>query len=145
MRALARDYFDSFQGGDGQRGRPDPGDVGPAYRSVIGLPGGRSSPLYAVFAAENTHNMSLQDGAQGDDDQFNTVWVYDSAAFPFYDGEVYHQAHCNFFMNAGMPYPSTYFSDLWEALQHDGGAYGNLWQPTGCPEDVMPHPGALCS
>jgi len=28
-----------------------------------------------------------------EDDVFNTVWVYDSTALPFYQAEVYHQFH----------------------------------------------------
>ena len=53
MQALAADYFASFTGSAGQRDRPDPGDQGSPYRSAIGLPGGRSSPLFAVFEKEN--------------------------------------------------------------------------------------------
>ena len=50
-------------------------------------------------------------------------------------------------MSSGMPYPSSYTSDLWNQLQQDGGAYGNLWAPTGCPESKsgISHPGFLCS
>ena len=45
-----------------------------------------------------------------------------------------------------MPYPSSYTTDLWEQHQQSGGRYGNLWQPTGCPEsnEGMSHPGFLC-
>jgi peptide methionine sulfoxide reductase MsrA len=114
MKALARDFFDSFTGSAGHRQRPDPGDMGSPYRSFIGLPGGVSSPLYPVFEAENTFNMDLKPGQGGDADALNVVWVYDSDTFPFYDGEVYHQAHCDFSMSSGMPYPSTYFTNVWE-------------------------------
>ena len=70
----------------------------------------------------------------------------DSQAHPFYDAEVYHQAHCDFSMSAGMPYPSSYTADVWHAHQRDGGAYANLWAPTGCPESYgsVTHPGFLC-
>jgi hypothetical protein len=74
-------------------------------RSAIGLPGGVDSPLYAAFVAANDarYRMDLRPGAGGDADTRNTVWVYDTAAFPFYDAEVYHQNHCNFFLSDGMP------------------------------------------
>ena len=105
-----------------------------------------ASPLYPSFAAENTFGMRLKAGNGGDADEFNTVWIHDSTRFPFFDGEVYHQAHCNFFRSEGMPYPTSYTSDLWQQLQRDGGHYRNLWQPTGCPESYgsIGHPGFLC-
>ena len=146
MKALARDFFDSFTGPSGQRARPDPGDRGSPYRSMVGLPGGTSSPLYSVFAAENTFNMQLNPGRGGDADALNVVYVYDSDVFPFFDGEVYHQAHCNFFMSSGMPYPKTYTAGVWSQHKAGGGYYGNLWTPTGCPEyhSGISHPGSLC-
>ena len=149
MKALAKDFFDSFRGAAGQRTRPDPGDQGPMYRSMAGLPGGisPSSPLYAAFAAENTHGMSLKPGQGSDQDEVNTVWVYDSDQYPFFEGEVYHQAHCDFSMSSGMPYPKAYTQDVWNQHQADGGYYANLWSPTGCPESHggISHPGSLCS
>ena len=56
--------------------------------------------------------MSLKRGLGNDADEFNTVWVYDTAAFPYYKGEVYHQNHCNFFTSEGMPYPDAYTVDI---------------------------------
>ena len=50
-----------------------------------------------------------------DHDQINTVYVYDTAAFPFFRGERYHQYHSNFFWSEGMPYPTTYIDELWRA------------------------------
>merc|ERR1719353_1932417 len=92
-----------------------------------------SSPLYRIFEAENTpiYGMTLKptgaaDG--GDADELNTVWVHDTAAFPFYDGEVYHQAHCNFFMSEGMPYPDEWTETVWDAKRASG-----EWAATGCP------------
>jgi peptide methionine sulfoxide reductase MsrA len=138
MSALAADFFGSFVGPAGSRGRPDPGDRGSPYRSVVGFPGGMSSPLYARFAKENTFGMSLEaghgGGALGDGDKLNTVWVLDSDKFPFHVAEVYHQYHCNFFMSEGMPYPDEYTLDLWKHMQAE-----KKIAPTGCPEDVMPH------
>jgi len=100
-------------------------------RSAIGLPGGVDSPLYAAFVAANDarYRMDLRPGAGGDADTRNTVWVYDTAAFPFYDAEVYHQNHCNFFLSDGMPYPDSYTVELFELKKHKG-----EFAPTGCPE-----------
>ena len=134
MRALAADFFSSFNGAAGDRERPDPFDAGSPYRSVVGLPGGMHSPLYSVFAAANDarYAMQLKPGfatSGGNADVRNVVWVYDSAAFPFFDGEVYHQNHCNFFASPGMPYPDDYTIQTWNE-KRDSGAY----RPTGCPE-----------
>ena len=97
LGALARDFFASFHGAKGKRIRPDPMDQGTPYRSVVGLPGGVHSSLYPVLARENQWGMELKPGKGGDADVTNVVWVLDTARFPFYWGEVYHQFHCNFF------------------------------------------------
>ena len=125
---LAADFFNSFTGPAGTRSRPDPMDRGRPYRSVVGLPGGRSSPLYSLLVAANTFGMKLEDGAGGDPDTFNTIWVYDSRRFPFFAGEVYHQFHSNFFHSDGMPYPSAYLVALWRRQQEL-----RLIRPTDCP------------
>ena len=142
MAALAADYFASFTGRAGSRERPDPMDRGSPYRSCVGLPGGVKSPLYAAFAKANDarYAMDLKPGGGSDADARNSVWVYDTRAFPFYDGEVYHQNHCNFFQSEGMPYPESYTQDVWTAKKASG-----EFVPTGCPEGVMPHPGSSCS
>ena len=134
MRALAADFFASFGGAAGDRERPDPFDRGSPYRSVVGLPGGTHSPLYPVFAAANDarYAMQLKPGwaaSGGNADVRNVVWVYDSAAFPFFDGEVYHQNHCNFFASPGMPYPDDYTVKAWNEKRASG-----AYRPTGCPE-----------
>ena len=134
LSALARDFFDAFTGRDGQRSRPDPMDRGAPYRSFVGLPGGMQSPLYATFAKENTHGMHLKEGKGSDQDAFNTVWVYDTTAFPFFAGEVYHQNHCNFFQSEGMPYPDSYTVRLWDELKASG-----HFEQTGCPEEFASH------
>jgi len=140
LRALAVDFFASFLGPHGGRIRPDPMDAGSPYRSVIGLPGGTASPLYEVITAANTFGMALKPAtAGGGADEVNTVWVYSSETFPFWDGEVYHQCHCDFRMTAGMPYPQSYTRDVWNAKKAAGD-----FVPTGCPEGVMPHPGQMC-
>lgn len=55
----------------------------------------------------------------------------DSDAYPFYAGEEFHQFHSNFFDSPGMPYPSSYIDDLWDA-QKEAAIIG----PTGCPEEA---------
>ena len=140
---LFRDFFASFTGPDGARQRPDPQDMGPPYRSLVGLPGGVNSPLYALLEHANVHKMALKPSIDGSDpDEFNTVWVMDSDSFPFWAGEVYHQFHCNFFYSEGMPYPEWYWNDLWLTQQQ-----ACRIAPTGCPEDhpLTPHPGQLCA
>ena len=129
MEALARDFFDSFvctaQGGCT---RPDPGDQGSAYRSVLGVPGGMDGPLFAAVAAANTRGMRLTRGQGDEGEARNSVLVYDSLQLPFHLGEPYHQFHSNFFQSPGMPYPASYTAGLWE-LQKDLGAIPS----TGCP------------
>lgn len=129
MAALARDFFGSFRGPHGRRGRPDPMDRGTPYRSLVGLPGGMRGELYATFAAENTFGMELKPAVGGDADELNTVWIHDTAAHPFWAGEVYHQFHLNFFQSPGMPYPASYYEGLWKRQQADGRIC-----ETGCPE-----------
>jgi len=135
MQALAHDFFDSFrctvQGGCT---RPDPGDQGSAYRSVLGVPGGMDGPLFAVVAAANTHGMRLTRGQGDEGEARNSVLVYDSLHLPFHLGEPYHQFHSNFFQSAGMvggSYPASYTADLW-ALQKGIGEIPS----TGCPDGL---------
>ena len=66
-------------------------DAGKQYRSVLGLPGGLSSPLFPLVQKANTHGMALKAGHGGDGgdaDEENSVWVMDTAAFPFWPAEV---------------------------------------------------------
>lgn len=134
LAALAHDFFASFTGPSGSRARPDPMDRGPPYRSFVGLAGGMSSADFAIVEKENTFGMSLKHGLGGDADEFNTVFIYDTAAFPYYKGEVFHQNHCNFFTSEGMPYPNSYTVDLYDELKANG-----RYAPTGCPEQPWTH------
>lgn len=71
------------------------------YRNVIGLPGGIRSPFMEVLRQENVNGMTLKEGrgnsyrdsGPSEGDAFNTVWIVDSTALPFYQAEVYHQFH----------------------------------------------------
>ena len=92
-------------GGD----RPDKGDRGGEYRSLVGLPGGESSPLAGVVAkALEGKGLKLARGSGDDGDTLGTgkVWLYDTAAFPFYQAEGYHQFHDGF--APGENYPNSY-------------------------------------
>jgi len=122
---FASKYFSLF----GTRGyRHDPQDRGGEYRSVIGLPGGLKSPLYAqVSAAAEGTPMSLIPGKGDEDDTLaaKSVLVMDSNAFPFYPAELYHQFHNDF---QGPAYGVTY-----NGLQQKLRSAGRIAQ-TGCPD-----------
>mmetsp|Transcript_16467 Transcript_16467/g.23133 ORF Transcript_16467/g.23133 Transcript_16467/m.23133 type:complete len:326 (+) Transcript_16467:34-1011(+) len=125
--ALLVDYFDSFNPTPQGMARPDPGDKGPPYRSLLGIPGGVHGPLYPLVEQHNIHSMELVEGrGKGDGDVFNRVWIMDSDIFPFHRGEQYHQFHSNFF---GPQYPDSYVKDLWKLHI----SLGTI-PPTGCPE-----------
>jgi len=133
MRALADDYFASFDGPDGHRRRPDDRyEHGSPYRSVIGLPGGIDSPLFAdVVAANAPFGMLLLPGnSPNGTEELNVVRILNTSDFPFYIGEMYHQYHLNFFQSEGMPYPMNYTEGLWTHMVGRGLVVSN-----GCPEE----------
>lgn len=103
--AFAQSYFGLF----GRKGiRHDPQDRGGEYRSVLGLPGGQDSPLYAAIAGAAAGTpMRLARGVGDEDDTIGarSVLVYDSDKFPFYPAELYHQFHDDFM---GPPYGTAY-------------------------------------
>ncbi|KXZ51831.1 hypothetical protein GPECTOR_11g270 [Gonium pectorale] len=135
--------------------RADPQDVGPAYRNVIGIPGGINSPMFRIIQEENKYGMELREGrgnvvergrateasavlplrdnppAQSKDsgvdsgDVLNTVWVVDSDALPFYRAERYHQFH----NGLGKIFPLEYVRDLRNQIA----GLGRI-EPTGCLE-----------
>jgi len=110
--------------------RVDPMDRGAEYRSLIGLPGGISHSSYPAIekSAENA-GFKLVEGKGNDGDTLGkqTVWVYDSTKFPFYQGEVYHQYHDDFQSKA---YGKAY-NELGLAAYDDG-----RLKVTGCPDRV---------
>jgi hypothetical protein len=74
--------------------RVDPMDRGAEYRSLLGLPGGTGHPSYpAVEEAAQKYGFKLLAGKGNDPDTLGkqTVYVYDTKQFPFYQAEVYHQ------------------------------------------------------
>lgn len=110
--------------------RVDPQDRGGEYRSLIGLPGGTLHPLYpAIEQAASNAGFKLQVGKGNDPDTLGKqlVYVYDTATFPFYQAEIYHQYHNDFQSPA---YGATY-NKLADLAFADGRI-----QTTGCPDKV---------
>jgi len=126
---FSKKYFDLF----GSRGfRHDPQDRGGEYRSVLGLPGGMSSPYFEVVqkaADASPGGMQLSSGRGDEPDTIGdkSVLVYDSIKFPFYTAEVYHQFHDDFM---GAPYGKAY-NALRDSHLKDG-----LLAGTGCPDMI---------
>mmetsp|Transcript_9127 Transcript_9127/g.21452 ORF Transcript_9127/g.21452 Transcript_9127/m.21452 type:complete len:291 (-) Transcript_9127:31-903(-) len=124
---FAKEYFDLFT----PKGeRVDPGDRGGEYRSLIGLPGGVKNPRYAeVEAAATAKGMTLEAGKGNDPDTLGKklVFVYDTAKFPFYQAEVYHQFHNDFQSPA---YGKKYNDLVKEAVEDD------RVKITGCPDRI---------
>mmetsp|Transcript_9847 Transcript_9847/g.16227 ORF Transcript_9847/g.16227 Transcript_9847/m.16227 type:complete len:287 (-) Transcript_9847:222-1082(-) len=126
-RAFADEYFSLF-GAD--RERPDKGDLGPEYRSLVGLPGGMASPYFAQLqAAADQKGMTLLEG-QGETDKDllgkKSVWVMDSEKYPFKQAEIYHQFHDGFM--PGEQYPQSY-NQLVKSARARGAVLS-----TGCPD-----------
>jgi len=131
VKDFAAVYFDLF---DKNGDRPDKGDRGPEYRSLLGLPGGTASPLFpavAAAAAARGVGLTLLAGKGDDPDTSGqrAVWVMDTAAFPFYQGEVYHQFHDGFV--PGENYPEKEYNGMRDRAYKAG-----RLQPTGCPDSV---------
>jgi len=94
--SFAKEYFNLFAANGN---RVDPLDLGPEYRSLLGLPGGSKHPSYKeVDAAAQAKGFKLLEGRGNDPDTLGkkVVWVMDSEKFPFYQAEVYHQFHNDF-------------------------------------------------
>ena len=125
---FAEEYAKLFDdGGD----RPDKGDKGGEYRSLVGIPGGEKSPLAAAVAdALKPKGLTLVAGVGDDKDTLGTgkVWLYDTAQFPFFQAEVYHQYHDGFMR--GEQYGSKYNNLRFTAFDE-----GRLSE-TGCPDVV---------
>lgn len=126
LGAFADEYFGLF-GKDLER--PDKGDRGGEYRSLLGLPGGSNSPLFKeISAAAEKKGLKLLDGKGNDADTLGkkAVWVMDSDAFPVYQAELYHQFHDGFM--PGEQYPEKYNALRQAAMQR------GLIARTGCPD-----------
>lgn len=124
---FAKEYFDLFT----PKGeRVDPMDRGGEYRSLIGLPGGVKNPHYSeVEAAATARGMTLEEGRGNDPDTLGKklVYVYDTAKFPFYQAEVYHQFHNDF--------QSPAYGKKYNNLVQDAVEDGRV-KITGCPDRI---------
>lgn len=109
FQAFAKEYFELFSE---QGYRADQwGDKGLEYRNLIGFPGGvASSYAKELIKVSQDHGDKL-DFAKGkgdDPDARALCFVMDTADFPFYVAEQYHQFHDGF--NLGENYPNSYNS-----------------------------------
>jgi hypothetical protein len=110
--------------------RVDPQDRGGEYRSLLGLPGGTLHPLYpAIEEVASKAGFRLEAGKGNDPDTLGKqlVYVYDTATFPFYQAEIYHQFH-NDFQSPAYGAPYNKLADL-------AFAEGRI-HTTGCPDKV---------
>jgi peptide methionine sulfoxide reductase MsrA len=109
---FAAEYFKLF---DKNGYRPDQaGDRGLEYRNVVGIPGGSQSE-YAKLLIETSKQYGdkldfakggMAKGGGSDPDARGLAFVMDTADFPFFVGEQYHQFHDGF--NWGENYPGSY-------------------------------------
>jgi len=99
--------------------------MGGEYRSVIGLPGGMTSPLLSqVRAKAGKTKLVAGRGDDGDTLGTGTVLVYDTAQFPAHVAEKYHQFHDDMLDKYGNQYHSL----------------RQFAQTTHCPGDRMAWP-----
>ena len=120
-------YFNLFVNAD----RPDVGDRGPEYRSLIGLPGGVSNPLFSKLqTVAKSKGLDLVAGNGNDKDTLGKkmVWVMDTETFPFNQAELYHQFHDGFMLVEF--YPQSY-NDIAKEAYANG-----LIKYTGCPDTI---------
>ncbi|KAL3780670.1 hypothetical protein ACHAW5_001870 [Stephanodiscus triporus] len=112
--------------------RPDQlGDRGSEYRNLVGIPGGRSSPLAAMLVKASVATGDKLDFAvgKGDDADVPKVsFIMDTEKFPFYVAEQYHQFHDGFRLDEG--YPESYNS-LARAFAKKGENFGT------CPNGMV--------
>jgi peptide methionine sulfoxide reductase MsrA len=107
FRQFATEYFALF---DAKGNRPDQfGDRGLEYRNLVGIPGGKDSPLakeLVEVSAANGDKLDFIVGKGTDPDARAMAFIMDSTKFPFYQGEVYHQFHDGFKLDEN--YPNSY-------------------------------------
>lgn len=102
LEDMARRYFDRavMPRGPGPKDGVSGADFqvksgGGAYRSVIGLSGGVSSPLFPAIERANAGRLKLLPGTGGEPDTLDQgmVYVYDANKFPFNLAEMSNQYH----------------------------------------------------
>ena len=112
--------------------RPDQfGDRGPEYRNLVGIPGGKSSPLADILVKASMASGDKLDFAigKGDDaDMPKVSFIMDTAKFPFFVAENYHQFHDGFRLDEN--YPDSY-NMLARKFAEKGENFGS------CPNGMM--------
>lgn len=112
--------------------RPDQfGDRGSEYRNLVGIPGGKSSPLADILVKASVAAGDKLDFAigRGDDaDMPKVSFIMDTNTFPFYVAENYHQFHDGFRLDEN--YPDSYNS-LARKFAEKGETFGS------CPNGMM--------
>ncbi len=92
--------------------RPDQfGDRGAEYRNLVGIPGGKSSPLAELLVKASVASGDKLDFAVGrgnDKDLPKVSFIMDTKGYPSFVAEQYHQFHDGF--NFGENYPNSYNS-----------------------------------
>lgn len=130
VRTFAAAYWGLFKGVN----RVDIEDIGPLYRSVVGLPGGMNSKLLPEFNEAQSGVVSqtfqLKEGHGGDADTLGQplVWIMDSNVFHFYQAERHHQFHDGLVGT----WPPAYHA-LKKGFMNDCRV-----APTGCRKDAAP-------
>lgn len=104
---FAKEYFNLF---DKKGDRPDQfGDRGSEYRNLVGIPGGLKSEYAKQLvqaSVESGDKLDFSKGRGSDPDARALAFVMDTAEYPFFVGEQYHQFHDGF--NIGENYPNKY-------------------------------------
>ncbi|KAL7500585.1 hypothetical protein ACHAWT_011217 [Skeletonema menzelii] len=126
---FAVEYFKLF---DKDGFRPDQfGDRGTEYRNLVGIPGGKSSPLAELLVKASVATGDKLDFAvgKGDDRDLPKVsFIMDTAEYPSFVAEQYHQFHDGFAF--GENYNQSYNS-LASAFAKKGEYFGT------CPNGMM--------
>ena len=126
---FAVEYFKLF---DKDGFRPDQfGDRGTEYRNLVGIPGGKSSPLAELLVKASVATGDKLDFAvgKGDDRDLPKVsFIMDTAEYPSFVAEQYHQFHDGFAF--GENYNQSYNS-LASAFAKKGEDFGT------CPNGMM--------
>jgi len=112
--------------------RPDQfGDRGTEYRNLVGIPGGKNSPLAELLVKASVATGDKLDFAvgRGDDrDVAKVSFIMDTSEYPSFVAEQYHQFHDGF--NWGEDYPKSYNS-LAAAFAKKGEDFGK------CPNGML--------
>ena len=127
---FAKEYFKLFND-KGERA-DQYGDVGLEYRNLIGIPGGVKSDFAKTLvevSIKNGDKLDFSKGRGSDPDARALAFVYDTAEYPFFTAETYHQFHDGF--NFGENYPNSY-NDLASKLSAEG-----KLEASGCPNGLL--------